>query len=252
VLLLLHFRRHAGAPIPNKGRWVRGGLPDVVPSELELLRLELVLPPATRRPSAEQMARAGLRKIADMLHMQAPLPQHLKQVQVVHGGLVAILAVPRGAAREWLRGSGCGGLYQRPFWTPSTGAAVARANFELLWVRGKLEDGPRLWEALHARPGVVGLLVSERDVAVRITAEADVANLRAQLQFVPNDRAAEFHRPVPGLRWWRLGPLNDAELWRVQKLIRATGLVPLREEVRIASAGPFRHNAFFAAHKPRP
>ena len=96
------------------------------------------------------MARAGLRKTADMLHLQAPLPQHLKQVQVLHGGLVAILSVPRGAAREWLRGSGCGGLYLRPFWTPSTGAAVARTNFELLWVRGKLEDGPRLWEALHA------------------------------------------------------------------------------------------------------
>ena len=36
----------------------------------------------------------------------------------------------------------------RDFWTESTGDTVGRSQFNLLWARGRLEDGPRIWEAI--------------------------------------------------------------------------------------------------------
>ena len=69
------------------------------------------------------------------------------------------------------------GLYLRPFWTESTGEAVAHHQFNLLWVRGQLEKGPQLWQALWDKPGVIGLLPSGRDVAVRVTSEASLSTL---------------------------------------------------------------------------
>ena len=103
----------------------------------------------------------------------------LRNLQPTHGGVLAIMAVPRAEARSWLRGSGCGGVYLRPFWTAETGRAVQRDAFRLLWVRGRLADGPRLWEAIKDMPGVFGLLPAEKDLAVRVTEDADLRACRA-------------------------------------------------------------------------
>jgi hypothetical protein len=158
----------------------------------------------------------------------------------------AILGVPRGQALHWLQGSGCGGLYIRPFWTASTGRAVARDNFSLLWVRGRVADGPRLWEALHSFVGVMGLVVDGKDVAVRVSGQVDEPALAAQLAFILRDDQAKFRRATPGLQWWRLGPLTEAELWRAEGIVAQTGLSPLRRELRFAKVG-FRHFVYFSA-----
>ena len=122
--------------------------------------------------------------------------------------MFSILRVPRSQALQWLRGSGCGGLYLRPFWTERTGSSVAKENFSLLWVRGRLADGARLWDKIKDQPGVVGLLPGDRDVAIRVSAEARPAELQEQVRFALQDEAAKLKQPVLGQRWWRLGPLT--------------------------------------------
>jgi len=52
---------------------------------------------------------------------------------------------------------------------------------------------------------------------------------------------------VPGRRWWRLGPLTDAELWRAKEMVAAVGLLPLNGELRTGRKGPFRSYVYFAA-----
>ena len=212
--------------------------------------MEFMLPPATRQKDAERLARKGLERLARELQLPSPAPSQLRNVQPTHGSLAAIFGVPRHLAMQWLRGSGCGGLYLRPFWTENSSEAVSRGKFELLWLRGKLAEGPRIWEAVKGIPSVVGLLPGDKDVAVRVTAGCPPEALQAvqaQVQFVLEDRAAQFKRAVPGQRWWRLGPLTEEECWRMQDLVAATGLVPLRGELRVARMGPFRRAVYFAA-----
>ena len=250
VLLVLQFRRHAGAPVPPTGEWIRGHLPAPQASPLELLRLELTLPPATRQKDAERLARKGLEKIARELQLPSPAPQQLRYIQLTQGSLTAIFGVPRHLAVQWLRGSGCCGLYLRPFWTENSSETVARDRFELLWLRGKLGDGPRIWEAVKGLPSVVGLLPGDKDVAVRVAAGSSLEELQAvqtQVQFVLADKQVQMRRPIPGQRWWRLGPLTEAECWKLQEMVALTGLVPLRGELRMARMGPFRSAVYFAA-----
>ena len=89
--------------------------------------------------------------------------------------------------------------------------------------------------------------MSSEDVVLRVSAAADVGALQAQLQFLLGDKAKPLRRAVPGQRWWRFGPLRDAELWVAKEMVARTGLVPLRDELRTARAGPFRSYVYFAA-----
>ena len=135
----------------------------------------------------------------------------------------------------------------RPFWTPDTGQAVQRSQFTLLWVRGRSADGPRIWEVLRDQAGFFGLVYEGKDLAVRVSSEADVSALQVQLRFAMQDEKAQFKQAAAGQRWWRLGPLTDAEVWSAKELVRRVGLDPLRGEIRFGKAGPFRTYAFFAA-----
>ena len=248
VLLCISFRRRAeGVERTFSGGWIRGALPPPPTEDLELLRLEYILPPATRAAGAERALRQAVRKLAGAMGQLEPAATQLRQVQVAHGAVFALLGVPRPTARTWLRGSGCGGLYIRPFWTASSGPEVARHHFTLLWARGQLEKGAKLWEAVHDQPGVFGLVADGKDLAVRVTGEAQLESLQSQLRFVLDNQGAQFRRAEPGLRWWRLGPLSDAELWRVKDLIAQTGLQLARAELRMARMGPFRSAVFFPA-----
>ena len=246
ALVLVQVRRAGVGVEPLQIGAVRGALPKPGPPDVELLRLEYVLPPALRQQAAERATRKALQQVATKLNLPEPPPHQLRQIQTVHGALVALLGVPRAQACEWLRGSGCGGLYLRPFWTEHTGRDLDRSRFTLLWARGKGARGPELWDAFHNKPGVFGLLASGKDVALRISAEADVAALQAQLGATLNDVAAQFRRPIPGQRWWRLGPLTEAEVWRAGDLVLQTGLVAIGA-IRVAAAGPFRKHVYFAA-----
>ena len=249
VLLVLQFRSRSGQSVAPAGGWIRGQLPAPSPSPLELLRLEFMLPPATRQKDAERLARKGLDKIAKELQLPSPAPHQLRNIQPTHGSVAAVFGVPRALAMQWLRGSGCGGLYLRPFWTENSSAEMARDRFELLWLRNKLADGPRIWGAVKDLPSVVGLLPGDKDVAVRVQAGCSpeaLQALQAQVQFVLEDKQAQLRRPVPGQRWWRLGPLTEAECWKLQEMVAATGLVPLRGELRVARMGPFRSAVYFA------
>ena len=86
-----------------------------------------------------------------------------------------------------------------------------------------MEKGPQLWEALKEVPGFFGLVVDGRDLAVRVSLGADRRLVNSQVQFVLG-AGTQLRSPVPGLRWWRLGPLTEAEVWVVKDLIAQTGL----------------------------
>ena len=248
VLVVLVVRR-AGMPwqAPVVGS-VRGELPVPKSDDLELLRLEYQLPPATRQARAESTAWSALKKLAGAMGLMVPPgPQTMRQVVVQHGGVMALLAVPRAQALHWLRGSGCGGLYLRPFWTARTDASISRERFSLLWLRGKAEQGPALWEVFKDKEGFAGLLLAGRDLALRVTHNANVEQLQAQLALFLGGSEGRFRQAVKGQKWWRLGPLTEAESWRALDMIRSVGLEPLRGELRHARLGRWRFAVYFAA-----
>eukprot|EP00667_Euglena_gracilis_P009804 EG_transcript_9974 len=242
VLLFLNLRRPAaGVEVAN--RWVRGALPDPEPSGLELLRVEFQLPPTVRQRNAERELRRALGKVAGAVGVVFGAAHRVQGLQTLHSGeVLAILVVPRAEALQWMRGSGSGGLFIRPFWTKETAPALQREQFNLLYLRGRRADAAALWDALHDVPGVVGLLPAEKDLAVRISVRggADPAVIQGKVRAVLNDPKAALRQPTPGASWWRLGPLTDADVFRVRELIAMVGLDPLRGEVRLGAAGPFR------------
>ena len=166
----------------------------------------------------------------------------------MEGVAVGMLGVPRGQARGWLGGSGCGNVFLRPYWSASTGEAVARSNFSLLWLRGQAEHGAKLWEGLNREKGVCGLLVQGRDLAIRVTQEASVAPLEAQAAHLLGAKSDfKIRRAVEGRRWWKIGPLQLHDEWHMQELIARFGLAALPGSLAVSKAGPFRSFAFFAS-----
>ena len=78
---------------------------------------------------------------------------------------------------------------------------MAQDRFELLWLRGKLVDGPLIWGAVKELPAMFGLLPGDKDVAVRVAAGCDAEALQAvqaQVQFVLGDRQTQVRWAVPG------------------------------------------------------
>ena len=174
-----------------------------------------VLPPAARQATAEKLLWSAIRKLAQAMQLPLPPgPRTLRQVVVQHSGVVALFAVPTPQAVEWLRGSGCGGLYLRHFWTASTDSSIRRERFELLLLCGQATRGAELWDVFHRKVGVAGLLLTGRDVAVRATSAADLVALQAQLDLFTGHSGLQFRHAPAGQRWWRLGPLTEAECWR--------------------------------------
>ena len=74
VLLILQFHRHSGPPVLPSGEWIRGQAPPPPASDLELLRLELILPPSTKIGSAERFVHGILEKIARAMEVPSPSP----------------------------------------------------------------------------------------------------------------------------------------------------------------------------------
>ena len=64
--VLLLFRLKCGPMGAQRltSRWIRGDLPKLPSSELELLRVEMPVPPATKSVTAGKVVLAGLRKVA--------------------------------------------------------------------------------------------------------------------------------------------------------------------------------------------
>ena len=249
VLLVVSFARRVGPTSTPLGRWLGEPPPQPKPSALELLRVEYVLPPATRAQQAERALRVALRTTAKEMAVHAPAGPQLRQVQVEHGGVVALLEVPREEARTWLKGSGCGGLYLRPFWTKDTGRDVSRDNFQLWWLRGVAAEAAAIWQALRHVEGFMGLLPGGADIAVRVTTAADLTSMQQQVRFRLQREQLAFRVANPASRWWRLGPLTAAEVAVVRRTITDLGLSLERGEVRFAAANHTRTRsfAFFAA-----
>ena len=248
VLVMVVVRLAAGSRQPPSCSLLRGDLPIPKSDGLELLRLEYVLPPSTKQANAEKALWGAVRKLAEA--MQLPLPpgrQMLRQVVVQHGGVLANLSVPTAQAVEWLKGSGCGGLYIRPFWTASTDSSISREKFQPLWMRGQVERGPQLWEIFHRRAGVAGLLLSGRDIALRATSSANKVELQAQLDEICGVGSVHLRQAMAGQRRWRIGPMTAAESWRTLELVRSMGLEPLRGELTPGWMGRWRHCAYFSA-----
>ena len=160
VLVALTFRK-VGVPVPMKGAWIRGSLPGPEPSGVELLRLEYQLAPAVKERGARQEAMRALRKAAGAMGIALTGAHRLEQVQAAHGGIFALLAVPRSEAKRWLHASGCGGLFLRPFWTKDTSPELDRNRFNLVWPRGHRQSGfgmpSKTWTASLGCWGTAGM-----------------------------------------------------------------------------------------------
>ena len=91
VLVILRFQRRMQEYRPPAGTWLRGTPPALPPSEIELLRLEFVQPPAVRRPAAERATRAALRSVAQTVHLAPPAASQLRQLQQTSTGIRAFL-----------------------------------------------------------------------------------------------------------------------------------------------------------------
>ena len=245
VLVFVSFKRHAGPRVAVQAEWLRGPPPAMPAPELELMRLELVLPSATKSEAGERLLRAAIRKVAAAAQLGETTLLQLRQVQAAHGAVYALMGVPSATARSWLRASGCEGLFIRPFWTEATGEDVRRDKFSLLWLKGgTLEVAPKLWQAVQDTPGFFGLLADGKDLAIRVSEVADRALLQAKVSFVLPS-AVQLRSAEPGVRWWSLGPLTEAELLRVREHIAAVGLELARTELRVKRPSPFRSFVFF-------
>ena len=92
---------------------------------------------------------------------------------------------------------------------------------------------PKLWEALRATDGFFGLAADGKDIALRISPDAERSLLQSQMLFVLQSdcklRGSEL-----GLHWWRLGSLTEADLWEVKSYIGQTGLHLARANLRVA------------------
>ena len=247
VLLLVSVKLAGTGGSGFRARWVRGQPPAPEPSAMELLRVEYLLPPATRAQQAARSLRTALKKVADVVGCSAPVAPQITQLQVEHGGVHCIFAVPRGEGRAWLRGSGCQGVFLRPFWTRDTGRDLQRDQFALHWLRGHGKDAEAIWAALKDEPGFFGLLAGGADVAVRLSCEAVPQRALQKVRFTIKRDEVAFRQANPNARWWRLGPLTQAEVVHVQALIPKFGLSLEGDPVRFGAAGRFRSFAFFRA-----
>ena len=247
VMLLVTLARRGPGTTPFGARWIRGRPPAREPSGLEVLRVEYLLPPATKASAAERTMKAAIRKVAEAMGCSPPAPPQFSMVQTEHGGVVCLLGVPRSEARAWLRGSGLSGAFLRPFWTKDTGPEVQRDKFALQWLRGQAGEAERVWAALRDEPGFYGLLAGGPDIAVRLSPEADSARALQRVRFALKKVDLGFRSAKPGAKWWRLGPLTQAEAANVRLLIGSLGLRLEGDQVRFAAAGHFRSTAFFRA-----
>ena len=248
VLLLLQVRQRAEGRRAFHSRWIRGEQPKPGTSTLELLWVEATVAPGLKRDAAEKATRLGLKRLAETMKLPPPPTSGLQRFQAMEGAAVGIFGVPREQAMQWLCGSGCNGIYLRPFWTQETGTAVARENFALIWARGQHHQGEKIWAAVRSEPGVAGLLAQGRDVAVRVTADADIRMLEAQVNHALGAKGDfKFRRAVTGQRWWKLGPLHPTEEWHKEAIIAKFGLQALPNSMATARAGPFRAFVYFAA-----
>ena len=224
-----------------------GTPPRPPPSPLELLRVQLSLPPAVKQASAEKMLRAAVRKSAGRLHLSVPPTGQLRQIQASEGSVFGLLGVPKEEARQWLRSSGAGGLLVRPFWVSDNSSLLHRSDYEMCWLKSCTADAATLWDALWEQYGFFGLVTNGKNLGLRITPGIDVDGMLAQVHFATRDVSASIRRPVHGARWWQLGPLTDAEVWHAAELVAAFGLQPLRGELRYGRSGPFRSVVYFTA-----
>ena len=111
--------------------------------------MEAIIELGLRKDAAECATRAGLKKLATEMQLPVPPVSGSQRFETMEGLGWAFYGVPRDQAVQWLKGSGCGGVYLRPFWHAGTGAAVAR-GFGLVWARGQLPRGAQIWAAVRA------------------------------------------------------------------------------------------------------
>ena len=236
VMLAVSITKRSGPSSLPLGRWLGEPPPAPKPSAMELLRVEYILPPATRAQQAERSLRAALKETARVVQVTAPALPQLRQLQPEHGGMVALLEVPRGDALAWLRGSGRGGLFLRPFWTKDTAKTLERSNFALWWLRGLASEADTVWHTLQQSAGFFGLLAGGPDIAARVTSDADLATMQEQIRFTLKREQLTFRVANREARWWKFGPFTAKEVTDVHTLIAGLGLTLVRGDVRFSAA----------------
>jgi hypothetical protein len=97
--------------------------------------------------------------------------------------------------------------------------------------------------------GFFGLLAGGPDVAVRLSQEAHVESALQQVRFVLQRSEVAFRRANPEARWWKLGPLTQAEVVHVKTIIPQFGLRLEGDQLRFWAAGRFRSAAYFMAFR---
>ena len=148
-----------------------------------------MLPPAVKQATAEKLLRAAVRKSAGRLHLSAPPAGQLRQVQASEGSVFALLGVPKEEARQWLRSSGAGGLFIRPFWVSDNRSSLQRADYEICWLKSCIVDPTTLWELLWEQYGFFSLVTNGKHLGLRVVPGVDTDGMLVQLHFATKDVA---------------------------------------------------------------
>ena len=128
-------------PVPPKGD---GGM--------ECLVVETTLSPGTRQAMGGQPLQTGVRKLARVAGLRAPL--EVKGIRVSPEGTLAWgqLSVPREQALDWLKASGAEGWWFGRSLLRTQGRRAGKERFSLRWLKkapvGK-EKVKALWESLR-------------------------------------------------------------------------------------------------------
>lgn len=252
VLLLCTMQRVEAGSGGGCFRWIGNPAPEPTTDDgLELMWAEMALAPATKEKTGRQLLEKALRHTASALgYAVAPL---VRSTRFPHEAVQALVGVPRAQATRWMRGSGCGGLFVRPYYTDRTQPSLHRDLFRPLDVPRVLPRGAAaVWEALQNQEGFAGLATSGKHLRVRVLRDADARPMMATLQAAAGEDLAVVDAEagrLPGRRWWVVRALHEHELHAADELVQAFGL---REpaQSRRARDGRFRWKLFVQAVGP--
>ena len=217
ILVVVHLKRGEAKSNPQL-QWLPGTSapppppsPSASRSAVETLVAELLLPPGVHPGSAPRMLDAAMRRLARDESLRPPLEVRKSKAD----GRMAwgTFRVPSEDALRWLRCSGRNGLLIRPFFTAATTEACSKERFRVHWLRtAEAVDADvlnQLWGSLKELSGVVGLVLSSKDVGVRV--DSTNAQTLPALEAALQGKSSQLRQKAPSGNWWCLKNMEDAE-----------------------------------------
>ena len=182
VMVVVQVKRGVGQSDPRIS-WLGGIVPPPPPppaqTGCEVLLAELLLPPGIRAERAAGFFQSTLRRVARENSLEQPLGDWRPRAD---GHLAwGTFKVPRGSALAWLKLSGKGGLFVRPFLSQATGPDCASDRFAVRWLRSSSsvdsDASSQVWERVKGIDGFFGLVLGKGDMGLRVAKGQDHESL---------------------------------------------------------------------------